>query len=67
MEISARDTLVIGDTAEDIACARNCGVEVLAMGTGCTSLETLKELKPDYWLESFQDLDKAMEILLARR
>jgi phosphoglycolate phosphatase-like HAD superfamily hydrolase len=66
-EIHAKDSLVIGDTAEDIACARSAGVSVLALGTGCTPIEQLEQLNPDFLLENFSDVDTSVSILLGKK
>lgn len=37
------ETLIVGDTVHDIACARAHGIPVLAVATGRTTAETLRE------------------------
>lgn len=55
---SAQDTLVIGDTPKDIACAHAIGARCLAVATGQFSLSALKEHGADHVVES---LDRAWD------
>ncbi len=54
------DTLVIGDTPKDIACARAFGAKVMAVATGASSSEELAEHKPDALVTDFQDTDQIL-------
>jgi len=47
--VTGDETLVIGDTPLDIACARAIGAKVLAVATGGATLDELKSHDPD-WL-----------------
>ena len=51
------ETLVIGDTPKDIACARAFGAQVVAVATGRFTSEELAEFKPEYLCESLADWD----------
>lgn len=55
--------LVIGDTPNDIDCARGIGAEVLAVAAGEIPSDTLKQCAPDYLLENFEDIDAFFRIL----
>lgn len=56
--------IVIGDTPNDIICARAFGAKVVAVKTGRgQSAESLAEMKPDYLLEDLSDTKKVLEIL----
>ena len=55
--------LVIGDTPNDIACARAIGAKVLAVATGKFSTEQLQEHAPDYLLPDLSDLPAFLEII----
>ncbi len=56
--------IVIGDTPNDIICARAFGAKVVAVKTGRgQSAESLAELTPDYLLEDLSDTKKVLEIL----
>ena len=63
MPISPAQSLVIGDTAYDIACARHSGIKVLSVATGGSDLETLARLQPDYLLPDLSDTQQVMKIL----
>ncbi len=52
---SAEETLVIGDTPKDIACARAFGAKVVAVATGRFSAGELAAPDPDHVLESLED------------
>jgi phosphoglycolate phosphatase-like HAD superfamily hydrolase len=59
---TSEETLVIGDTPKDIACARAIGARCLAVATGRFSAAELRLHAPDLVVES---LDHALEWLLA--
>lgn len=54
---------VIGDTPNDLACARAGGVRCLLVGTG--GQEGLEALGPDAYLDDLGDVDRAVTILTA--
>jgi len=51
----AEDTVIIGDTPKDIACARACGARAVAVATGTFTFEVLATYQPDHLLENFED------------
>ena len=55
--------LVIGDTPNDIACARAIGAKVLAVATGRFSTEDLQEYEPDFLLPDLTDLPAFLRII----
>jgi phosphoglycolate phosphatase-like HAD superfamily hydrolase len=56
--------IVIGDTPNDIACARHFGARVLAVATGrMYSPEDLRALKPDALLPDLSDTELVMKTL----
>lgn len=57
-EFQAHETLIVGDSLLDVACARAHGIPVLAVATGRTSRHQLAETDPD-WLET--DLSTAAD------
>ncbi|MCG8601056.1 MAG: HAD hydrolase-like protein [Verrucomicrobiales bacterium] len=61
--IQGDDVVIIGDTLKDIACARACGANVLAVATGAASAEELKAAKPDALLSDFSNLEKTFVAL----
>lgn len=63
-EFSPRQFIVIGDTPNDIICARDFGAKVLAVKTGRNqSREKLAEMKPDHLLDDLSDTERIIEIL----
>lgn len=63
-EFSPQQFIVIGDTPNDIACARAFGAKVLAVATGRgLSSESLAENNPDVLLEDLSDTKKVLQIL----
>jgi phosphoglycolate phosphatase-like HAD superfamily hydrolase len=57
------EAVVIGDTPEDIRCARASGARVLAVATGRHGPAELRALRPDAVLEDLSDTEAVMEIL----
>lgn len=56
--------VVIGDTPNDIACARAFGAKIIAVATGRNHPpQELIEYKPDVLLEDLQDTKRVLEIL----
>jgi phosphoglycolate phosphatase len=58
------DTLIIGDTPRDIACAAACGARCLAVGTGGFSLEELASHRPWAHRKDLADTDEILQLLL---
>lgn len=65
LEVSAEDTWVVGDTANDLACARAGGASCLLVATGRASLDELKALEADCVLSDLSDREAAMRVLLS--
>lgn len=56
--------IIIGDTPNDIRCARNCGAKVISVATGRgQTLENLAKFDPDYLFRDFSDTEKVLEAL----
>lgn len=55
--IAAADTVIIGDTALDVACARAWGMSSLGVATGSTSLEELKGTGADRAVATLAEVD----------
>lgn len=64
LQLTPEQFIVIGDTPNDIACARHFGTRVLAVGTGrIHSLEELLACEPDAFLPDLLDVDLLMKTL----
>ena len=53
---SHRELVVIGDTPNDIRCARSIGARSVAVPTGNTSIDALRAAGPDVLVETLEDL-----------
>ena len=62
-EIEPVRALIIGDTPNDIACARAVGAAVLAVATGKFTIEQLLEYDPDFLLKDLTDPNQFLEII----
>jgi phosphoglycolate phosphatase-like HAD superfamily hydrolase len=63
---ASRETIVvIGDTEQDIRCARFIGGHAVAVATGLTSAAALAEEKPDLLVESLEDASALLDLLAA--
>lgn len=63
--LSVENTVVIGDTRHDIACAHEVGARSVAVCTGRYSSSDLKPHNPDLLLENLKNADEIAEKLLA--
>jgi phosphoglycolate phosphatase-like HAD superfamily hydrolase len=52
-----REVVVIGDTPNDIRCARSIGALVVAVPTGSTSIDVLRAAEPDVLVETLEDVE----------
>lgn len=60
---SAQQMVIIGDTPEDIACARSIGAYVIAVATGRYSREELADHQADVVLENLADTEQVWSLL----
>lgn len=56
LEIAANQTWVVGDTVNDITCARSIGSNVVAVGTGGAEIDELRAHNPDLLLADLSDI-----------
>ena len=56
-DVEPASVWVIGDTPNDIACARSQKLNAVAVATGSYSVDTLAEYEPDVLLESLERLE----------
>jgi len=64
VEVDPAATWVVGDTPNDLACARAGGVRCLLVATGRSPFDALAALEPDAVLADLADTDEAVRILL---
>lgn len=62
-QLSGRDVWVVGDTANDLACARAGGARCVLVGTGHTPVETLAGLGADAVLDDLSDTEAVIKLL----
>jgi len=63
-ELSPEQFIVIGDTPNDVACARHFGTRVIAVATGrIHAFEELRACEPDALLPDLRDVDLFLETL----
>ena len=64
VELAPEKFIVVGDTPNDVACARHFGARVIGVGTGRVhSVDELRACKPDAFLPDLQDVDLFMSTL----
>jgi phosphoglycolate phosphatase len=64
VELEPHQFIIIGDTPNDIACARHFGARSLAVGTGRFYSEAeILTCKPDAWLPDLSDTEQVMKTL----
>jgi phosphoglycolate phosphatase-like HAD superfamily hydrolase len=64
LELAPEQFIIIGDTPNDIACARHFGGRSLAVGTGrFYSEEEIRNCGPDAWLADLSDTELVMKTL----
>lgn len=63
-EFDGTQTVIVGDTPADIACAKASGSMSVAVATGHHSADDLQELSPDFLFEDLRDTEYVLEILL---
>jgi len=61
--VDPRDVVIIGDTPLDVACARDAGVNCLAVATGGYGADALRAAGADVVLESLADTPLAVGLL----
>ncbi len=63
LNIDFKDTIIIGDTIYDVRCAKYSGAVSIAVGTGWSTPEILKNEKPDFYFDDLADTNEFMKIL----
>jgi phosphoglycolate phosphatase-like HAD superfamily hydrolase len=65
LALDGRTVAVLGDTPNDIHCARPCGWRVIAVATGRYGRAELARHKPDYLFGDFSDTAAVEAAILA--
>ena len=63
IEVSAKGSIIIGDSPTDIAVAQNAGLSCYCVSTGAHSLEELMDAGADAAFESLIELGQAIKLL----
>jgi phosphoglycolate phosphatase len=58
--MKSRDTVIIGDTNNEIEAARSVGIQTIAVTWGLCSEKNLKQYSPDYVVHSPKELEKIL-------
>ncbi|MGE3637897.1 MAG: HAD hydrolase-like protein [Pirellulales bacterium] len=58
-----RELVVIGDTPNDVRCARSIGALAVAVPTGNTSIDVLRAAEPDVLVETLEDVEPIFNLL----
>lgn len=56
LAVEIADSIMVGDSSNDILAARNAGIRCLFVSYGYSDAETIKALEPDVVLDSFAEL-----------
>ena len=64
-EFSPAETVVVGDARADVECGRAIGARVVAVATGRTTADELRDAGADVVFTSFADVASACEAILA--
>src|SRR4051812_9888136 len=57
------ETMVIGDTPNDITCGRSIGARCVVVPTGHTKAEELRHANPDLLLDTLEDMNPVLSLL----
>jgi phosphoglycolate phosphatase-like HAD superfamily hydrolase len=60
-----KSVVIVGDSIHDVGCGRALGVRAVAVATGPTPAERLAAERPDALVDSFADVDLALEAILS--
>jgi phosphoglycolate phosphatase-like HAD superfamily hydrolase len=63
-DFSGKRIVIVGDSVHDVLCGRPLGVRAVAVATGPTPAAWLAAQEPDALLESFSDVEAALEAIL---
>lgn len=58
--MKAKDTIIVGDTNNEIEAARSVGIKVVSVTWGLCSEKNLKQYNPDYIVNTVGKLEKIL-------
>ncbi len=58
LNFDKKDVYLVGETVRDIRCAKEAGVNIIAVATGKETMKQLKQEKPNYLFKNFSNSDK---------
>ena len=58
-----KNVIIIGDSPHDVLCGKSYGVTSIAVATGHSSAEELKNYEPDYVFRDLGDYEQVLEVL----
>ena len=61
-DFTPEETLIVGDTALDVDCAHHAGVQCLAVATGFTPAEKLRDAGADWVFDDFDQAASSFEL-----
>jgi phosphoglycolate phosphatase-like HAD superfamily hydrolase len=62
-QVEPTEVLVIGDTPNDVKCARAIGARAVAVGTGIFTYEQLQQTRPDHLFGDFSEYTAFLDLL----
>lgn len=65
LEFTPQEVVIIGDSVNDVLCARGFGAAVIAVATGRTSWQEIEAVEPDFLFRSLSDTKTLIEAILA--
>lgn len=62
LNVSKKDTVIIGDSKSDIMTGKNAGIDTIAVTYGYDKIENLEKVNPTYIIDSFEKLSKIIKL-----
>jgi len=62
---SRQEVVIVGDSVNDVLCAKHYGAKCIAVNTGKTSLADLQAEHPEYLFANLAETDKVMEAIFS--
>lgn len=62
-EVMLNNLILVADSLLDVKCAKDAGVEIIAVASGKNTVEELQEAEADYIVNSLLEKDKILGLL----